>query len=817
MTTELPSRTARQIIGPDGKSAEGTLTSNLWVNSQQAFAACTEGNLAKSFTSGKAYFADLILAMDAAHQEICITGWAVAWDAQLAEGVRLYDVLLRAALDRNVAIYVLPWKHTNPLQTYDAQTAKVLLGINAKLKKLGKPKRVFVKSQASLSGVNSTYFSHHQKQVVIDRKIAYIGGLDLYYGRYDDDTYDLVSGSESRNVNDRYNPCIPPLGILNEADPKIVDPDLLTGALDNIGIFSDSHATAVQNKIDSGAHQVPYAENSPILNSAKTDGNTPSYACLDETIQPRMPWQDIHARIEGPAVSDLLRNFVLRWNTATGNDPRLPLPAAPSKYEKKGNAFIQVLRSAPANMCAAETKANPGVVLKASGNGAQTDIYTAMLQLIEKSRHFIYIENQFFVSNFGEIVGPGRSTAAPLSPVGLFIKNGAMGIGDTSLWALRKLDEQDADQLDRIPQNRICEALCKRIQRAILDKSRPNFHVYMTLPVHPEGMLANASIAVQVFWTMQSLVFGRFSLLNGIRRSLKARQLRDAGDMGYMRAIDQLGNTEYEDIPIEDCFNYVTLLNLRNWACLPGKDRYVTEQIYVHSKLMIVDDMYALLGSANINDRSLLGERDSEIAVLIMDGDSSRADINGKGSQRPVRAFAHELRKSVWRKIFGIAGGVNPASHLGDAIDAPGIPDSWRRIQAQAEKNASAYEAVFPFIPRNFSSDSNDKKLPAHILPTWVDFEGQSGGAAGGALESPLPYEKIFWASKQHNSQAVELLRDIKGYFTALPIHWTREDNLRIRYPTALVADNKVPSDFSPLKSDGGLKDHLETTRSSVG
>jgi len=45
----------------------------------------------------------------------------------------------------------------------------------------------------------------------------------------------------------------------------------------------------------------------------------------------------------------------------------------------------------------------------------------------------------------------------------------------------------------------------------------------------------------------------------------------------------------------------------------------VTELIYVHSKLMIVDDEKVLIGSANINDRSLLGSRDSEIAIVIED------------------------------------------------------------------------------------------------------------------------------------------------------------------------------------------------------
>ena len=37
--------------------------------------------------------------------------------------------------------------------------------------------------------------------------------------------------------------------------------------------------------------------------------------------------------------------------------------------------------------------------------------------------------------------------------------------------------------------------------------------------------------------------------------------------------------------------------------------------IYVHSKRMIVDDEYVLIGSANINQRSMDGSRDTEIAM----------------------------------------------------------------------------------------------------------------------------------------------------------------------------------------------------------
>jgi phospholipase D1/2 len=43
--------------------------------------------------------------------------------------------------------------------------------------------------------------------------------------------------------------------------------------------------------------------------------------------------------------------------------------------------------------------------------------------------------------------------------------------------------------------------------------------------------------------------------------------------------------------------------------------KYRRFMIYVHAKGMIVDDEYVILGSANINQRSLAGSRDTEIAM----------------------------------------------------------------------------------------------------------------------------------------------------------------------------------------------------------
>lgn len=66
---------------------------------------------------------------------------------------------------------------------------------------------------------------------------------------------------------------------------------------------------------------------------------------------------------------------------------------------------------------------------------------------------------------------------------------------------------------------------------------------------------------------------------------------------------------------ISDPSQYISFYGLRTHARLNSEP--ITELIYVHSKLLIVDDKVVICGSANINDRSLIGKRDSEIALII--------------------------------------------------------------------------------------------------------------------------------------------------------------------------------------------------------
>ena len=65
----------------------------------------------------------------------------------------------------------------------------------------------------------------------------------------------------------------------------------------------------------------------------------------------------------------------------------------------------------------------------------------------------------------------------------------------------------------------------------------------------------------------------------------------------------------------ENWQKYLKIFGLRNHAVMEGVP--VSEIVYVHSKLMIVDDDHVILGSANINDRSMMGDRDSELATVL--------------------------------------------------------------------------------------------------------------------------------------------------------------------------------------------------------
>lgn len=95
-----------------------------------------------------------------------------------------------------------------------------------------------------------------------------------------------------------------------------------------------------------------------------------------------------------------------------------------------------------------------------------------------------------------------------------------------------------------------------------------------------------------------------------------------------------------------------------------------TEQVYIHGKTCIVDDRLVIIGSANINERSQRGDRDSELAAVIRDTDMIDGYVSRFLFGRPmlirysfstmagkpfkVGRFAHTLRVRLMREHLGV-------------------------------------------------------------------------------------------------------------------------------------------------------------------
>lgn len=623
----------------------------------------------------------------------------------------------------------------------------------------------------------------------------------------------------------------------------------------------------------------------------------------DPAVQPRQPWHDVHCSIIGPSVYDLSRNFVQRWNAAAktyrdnynrfrgdrivrrivgmlriqlpvrANCPVIPegfVPARPTTGDRPNEkCWVQVLRSAPVGLLRDERAAGA----EHDSGRAQNNCLKAMLKAIHGAQHYLYIEGQFFQTNYeGESREPEKfwsgPTGAQLSFYGLagydrFAE--MLGIRDKPVNTLlpsdirwSAVDDIRADPegaaflaslrqivsnwqtihiVDRLAGsennqrmllNPVGKALANRIERAI-DDDLP-FHAYLVVPVHPEGKLDEITIMRQVDLTMHSLVHGSQSLVNGVRRALVARdKIRKGASPAAAKQearVMTVRELEREDAS-KGWVNYLTLLNLRNHAQIGG--RPVTEQIYVHSKLLIADDRVAVIGSANINDRSLLGGRDSELAVIVAGGAHKAVKLDGRRDIR-VSERVHDFRKRLWQRIFGKEAGARAASGLlTDAIlNGPAAPATWLRIQDMAKQNAVAYESAFAFIPRSLppsmvpsGTTEDNQPRTASIWPTWEypsDWRGEGQGGTTvyrGKLKYRMPFDELFWRTAARHDDAGQkswnvrydapgrprevagnapeaMPSGIKGFITALPVQWTSQESNDTQFALAVLANNEL-------------------------
>jgi phospholipase D1/2 len=221
-------------------------------------------------------------------------------------------------------------------------------------------------------------------------------------------------------------------------------------------------------------------------------------------------------------------------------------------------------------------------------------------------------------------------------------------------------------------------------------------------------------------------------------------------------------------------------------------DAFVSEELYIHSKLLIADDQIVICGSANLNDRSQLGDHDSEIAIIIQDPEPVESYMDG----RPWRAskFAASLRREIFRKHLGLLKPQDmerPDENF-QPVGVPNIYDwgsnedrqvvdplsddflnlwNWR-----ARTNTEAFAKVFHPVPddkvknwkeydeyysRFFAQDAKDKNNIKPSLYKWGHVVAEN-----------------FSQGDQGIREVKEVLSTIKGTLVEMPLLFLKEEDI---------------------------------------
>jgi phospholipase D1/2 len=830
-----------------------------------------KGNLAHWFSDGEEYFKDLSEKLMQAKETIFITDWWLSPEVWLVRPVptqtymamafqkkdkkesppysRLMDILYQCAC-RGVKVYVLVYAECSLALTLNSSHSQHAL------------ENLHSNIQVERHPVNCTdlLWSHHEKLVIIDQIIGYVGGLDLCWGRWDTHDHPIF---EEKNVKDEYN-----FPGIDYSNARIRDFD----------------------KVEK------YLEES----------------CKRESFEVRMPWHDVHSRLIGPVVADIARHFVERWNfsrfgTGSGitdikqnasvsrqNNQLRETNTLDEQLEKKeekkgGFGFItgiinQVNKKEeeqlnsndsdnalmpdseaketndetesknifPMGKMKGKTKLrgrkkdnnkDTGNEVSFSGSsGAGPVDYTKKIgyqeQIALRSRQFqnaemidedhllvpkyntdvrlrgrrlnerikkikqakqsnnnitnddeIPEENEekikddknhsyynTFVKNVGQqaktnqsswfsnLLGQPEQKALETNVVNVnyFVKGikskvqvlrsackWSVGIGkkensilqayyqlidnakhyiyiENQFFVSRSFNQEERDECDYalsdVVENLIAYHIRKRIERAYLAKEK--FRVFVFIPLLPGFAGEPESTG-----TLQIILKHTYE---GISRN------------HGMSIIEQL-----EKIMGEKWRDYIGFYSLRGHGFVNGEPR--TELIYIHSKLMIIDDRTVILGSANINDRSMLGTRDSEFAVLI--NESQRLNSKMDGKDYKAANFAYTFRLNLFAEHLG----VDPKNNI---LFDPLSEEFLKLVQNTAHNNTIIYRNLWGCYPDDQYKSFKD--LRNH---------------------KPLSKEELLESYKNEKSKII-------GHVVEFPLHFLEKENLGIAF---FSVENLVP------------------------
>ncbi|KAL8189276.1 hypothetical protein R6Q57_028842 [Mikania cordata] len=415
-----------------------------------------------------------------------------------------------------------------------------------------------------------------------------------------------------------------------------------------------------------GRYDSPFHSLFRTLDTAHHDDfHQPNYAGASITKGgPREPWHDIHSKLEGPIAWDVLFNFEQRWKKQGGKnvlvnfrelDDIIISPSPVMFHDDQESWNVQLFRSIDGGAAFGfpdkpEEAAKSGLV-SGKDNIIDRSIQDAYIHAIRRAKNFIYIENQYFLgSSFG--------------------------------WLADDIKVEDVGALHLIPKE-----LSLKIVSKI--KAGEKFTVYVVVPMWPEGIPESASVQAILDWQRRTMEMMYKDIIQALQDQGLEEDPRDYLTFFCLGNREVKKSGEYE--PSE--------------ASEPDSDYQKAQEarrfmIYVHAKMMIVDDEYIIVGSANINQRSMDGGRDSEIAM----GAYQPHQIATRTT--PARGQVHGFRMALWYEHLGL---------LDDSFQHPESTECVKKVNQITDKYWDL-----------FASENLESDLPGHLLryPVGVTGEG---------------------------------------------------------------------------------------------
>ncbi|XVF25114.1 hypothetical protein REPUB_Repub13aG0186100 [Reevesia pubescens] len=295
---------------------------------------------------------------------------------------------------------------------------------------------------------------------------------------------------------------------------------------------------------------------------------------------PREPWHDAHACITGEAAWDVLANFEQRWTKQCDPSLLLPTSSIPNIIRQPFASSISNDRNWKVQVFRSIDHVSASQLSKTLT--VEQSIHEAYVEAIRRAERFIYIENQYF-------------------------------IGGCHLW--------DKDKHSGC-RNLIPVEIALKVASKI--KANERFAVYILIPMWPEGVPDSEPVQDILHWTRETMAMMYKLIGEAIKESGEAGHPRDYLNFFCLANREKESNEEF--VPPHSPHPSTQYWNAQ---------KHRRFMVYVHSKVMI--------GSANVNQRSMDGQRDTEIAIGCYQLPSENPESN-PATPRDIHAY----RMSLW-------------------------------------------------------------------------------------------------------------------------------------------------------------------------